>query len=404
MGSDLLVEIGYLEPIYIRRSGDPRALAVGPSSYARSALYVPPSTILGTLATAMMDQGLLGDQKISGKEDLKAYDVLKRELGLRIAGPPYIWCKGSGDRDGGRDGKIYLFTAYGPLDILKLYEELVEKARRASDIEKGLAEAWRAFVDNVKKPGGELGWEKGLVRVSLEDPVKRAKEGYLFTRSFFAMGRLIEERSAGCYVYLPIQVSRESLRHFMNRRVPVKLGGSSRIASLRIFEKVDPLRIHIERLWRSGEEHAAFIAFLASPMPGLCNCYREDVAAVFREAVRKILERCRRSGECRVKGSFVHVDQQPEGWSLAAQRRRPYRAWVLPGSSLLITSCSIDYSKAEEILYAGGYASLVEEIAREAWEGIARKNSEKYDQNGQAVSRLRDLVEEGFGRFVLLPI
>ncbi len=399
MGRDLLVEIGYLEPIYIRRSGDPRVLAVGPSSYARSALYIPPSTILGAIATAMMDQGLLEDQKISGKDDLRAYEVLKRELNLRITGPPYIWCKGSGDLDGGGDENIYLFTVHGPLNILKLHKEIVNRARKAGNVEKGLAEAWRAFVDNVKKLDEGLRWEKGLVRVSLEDPVKRAREGYLFTRSFFAMGRLFEERSTDCYVYLPMQISQEGLRNiggFMGKLVPVRLGGSSRIASLKIFENADPLRTHIERLWRSGEEYVAFIAFLASPMPGLCSCYREDMAAMFREAVKKILERCRRSGECEAKGSFVHIDQQPGGWSLAAQRRRPYRAWVLPGSSLLITSCSIDYFKAVEMLYTGGYAHIAEEIAGES--------GEKDDRDGEVASRLHDLVEEGFGRFVLLPI
>jgi len=386
---ELLVEAKYLESLYIRRLGDPSPTAVGPSSQGQGLPYVTPSTILGALATALMELKVLDEGQIerargdSQHRYIKAFTVLSKTLGLSVTGPPYVLLRALG---GGIE-KIYIFTRQGPIGIdeisskLSEYSEYILKSPPTSDTDR-LRSAMAKLLNGLS--GLSSVWAHQVIRVSLQDPEKTAKEGYLFSRVHLALGRASGGIAGDLYICLPIGMN-IYIKELESPTI-VRLGGGSRVASisLRRLGDKDPLKKKVEGMIRSSKPSPYQLLILASPFPAPDNMGRSDIAEYFRKIVSRIIgDKCSTDSDKAIAASRIYIDQQPEGWDLRENARRPYRVWIAPGSLMVVNACRDLVSELFNKLYLGEYAKDIKE---------------------EHLEEVRELIDEGYGRFIVVPI
>ncbi len=392
-----LVEIGYIEPIHIRKLGDPSPITVGPAGHGLSAPYVTPRTILGALVTSMIELGILKDDYIDNIKkkikDLEAYSILQDRYRARVIGPPYALLRYLGDAI---NEKIYVFTWSGPLCLDDLFDGIDKALRSVSkniSIEDLAEIVWRSVSDLLSKPDPMKKWFITSVRVSLQDPEKIAKEGYLFSRSYLALGKALGGMPGEYYIYMPIElVSNDEDLNIMSSPILIRIGGGSRLAYLRIkiLDKEDPLKEYLLRKINEQRDHKLILIQLASPFPAPDSLRRREIAEKFIETVTRILGgSCGQFDRGDVYASRVHVDQQPEGWDLEKDARKPYSAWILPGSAILARICGQDPSRLLTDMYAGAYIDSNENLKR-IWSDY--------------LEYMRELIHVGYGRFIVIPI
>jgi len=392
-----LVEIGYIEPIHIRRLGDPSPIAVGPGSHGLSAPYITPRTILGALVTSMLELGILNDNDINNIKkrviDLEAYSILQDKYGARVTGPPYALLRYPGNT---ASEKIYIFTWAGPLSLDDLFNEIdkaLKNAGKSVSIEDLAERVWKSVSDLLTRPESVKRWSITSVRVSLQDPEKVAKEGYLFSRSYLALGRALGEKLGEYYIYMPLEVeSNVEDLNMMKSSTLIRIGGGSRLAYIRIkiLDKEDPLMEYLLRKINELRNHKLVLIQLASPFPVPDSLRRREIAERFIETVMRILGgRCGKSDRGDLYASRVHVDQHPEGWDLERNARRPYSAWILPGSAILARTCGQDLSRLLIDMYKGTYIDSDANL-KKIWNDY--------------LGYIRKLIYEGYGRFIVIPI
>lgn len=391
-----LIEIGYIEPIYIRKLGSPSPITVGPSSHGISVPYVTPRTILGAFVTSLIELGRLSYKEISdlgaSMRDLKAYHVLKNKLGIRVLGPPYIVFRKANISN----ETPYIFTRSGPLSLNDLFDKIdenLESVGKNSDMNKVAKDVWKSLTALMEGLEEEQKWKHYLVRVSLQDPEKVAREGYLFSMIYLSLGKAINEKHGEYYIYLPIEIS-GGFEDWDRLKYPVltRFGGNSRIAyiSVRMLDGVDPLlRKLIERA-RSQHKYGLLLLLLASPFPAPDNLRRSEVAERFAKMIIKIIssinsETC----ESYVYAQTTYVDQYPEGWDLRKNVRRPYNVWILPGSSVLLRYCGTRLEALIEALYTGAYIEYIKGL-EDLW--------------GSRWNMISEAIDEGYGRFIMVSI
>jgi hypothetical protein len=295
--------------------------------------------------------------------------------------------------------KIYIFTWAGPLSLDDLFNEIdkaLKNAGKSVSIEDLAERVWKSVSDLLTRPESVKRWSITSVRVSLQDPEKVAKEGYLFSRSYLALGRALGEKLGEYYIYMPLEVeSNVEDLNMMKSSTLIRIGGGSRLAYIRIkiLDKKDPLMEYLLRKINELRNHKLVLIQLASPFPAPDSLKRGEIAERFVETVVRALGGgCGKSYREDIYASRVHVDQYPEGWDLDRDVRRPYNAWILPGSAILAKICGQDPSRLLMDMYTGAYIDSNTSLV-ELWKGY--KDYLKY---------MRKLIYEGYGRFIIIPI
>ncbi|MDT7888118.1 MAG: type III-B CRISPR module-associated Cmr3 family protein [Desulfurococcales archaeon] len=390
-----LVEIGYIEPIHIRKHGDPSPITVGPSSHGLNAPYITPRTILGAIVTSMIELGILGHSYIDNVKrkvtDLRAYSVLRDRYKAKVAGPPYVLIRYLSNAE---NEKIYIFTWAGPIGLDDLFNEIDRTLKSVSKnigIEDLAEKIWRSLSTLLTKPDNMKRWSIASVRVSLQDPERVAKEGYLFSRSYLALGKAFREKLGGSYIYMPIEVE-SNIEDLDRMKSPtlIRIGGGSRLAYLKILDREDPLLEYLLRKINKQDDYKLVLIQLASPFPAPDSLRRGEIVKRFIETVMDVVNgNCSRSYREDVYASRIHVDQHPEGWDLERDVRRPYSAWILPGSAVLTKLCGQDLSHLLRAMYTGAYIDLDANLEK-LWEDY--------------LGYIREFIYEGYGRFIVIPI